>query len=92
MAFKRTTERAEIQNLRFHDLRHDFASNLVQSGVDIYTVKELLGHKDLRMTIRYSHLAPENLRNAVNVLDAKEAGYVSVTFEKEKRLAGSLTS
>ncbi len=44
------------------------------------------------MTIRYSHLAPENLRNAVNVLDAKEAGYVLVTSEKEKRLAGSLTS
>jgi hypothetical protein len=44
------------------------------------------------MIIRYSHLSPENLRDAVNVLDAKESSYVLVTFEKEKRLADSLTS
>lgn len=72
IAFKRACKRAKIENLRFHDLRHDFASTLVQSGVDIYTVKELLGHKDLRMTVRYSHLSPENLRNAIRVLDEKE--------------------
>ncbi len=92
MAFKRAVERAKIENLRFHDLRHDFASSLVQSGVPIQVVKELLGHKDLRMTIRYSHLSPENLREAVNVLDAREKCYVSATFEKEKRLANALTS
>ncbi len=92
MSFKRATERAKIENLRFHDLRHDFASGLVQSGVPIHTVKELLGHKDLRMTIRYSHLSPENLRDAINVLDNREKCYVSATFEKEKRLAGQLTS
>jgi site-specific recombinase XerD len=62
VAFKRASRKAGIENLRFHDLRHDFASNLVQGGVDIYKVKELLGHKDLRMTVRYCHLAPENLR------------------------------
>jgi site-specific recombinase XerD len=45
---------------------------LVQSGVPIQVVKELLGHKDLRMTVRYAHLAPENLRSAVNVLDENE--------------------
>ena len=88
MSFKRATERAQIVNLRFHDLRHDFASGLVQSGVPIQVVKDLLGHKDLRMTIRYSHLSPENLREAVNVLDARENCYVSATVEKEKRLAG----
>jgi len=88
MSFKRAKERAKIENLRFHDLRHDFASGLVQSGVPIHTVKELLGHKDLRMTIRYCHLSPENLREAVNVLDNRDKCYVSATVEKEKRLAG----
>jgi integrase len=87
VAFKRACKRANINDLRFHDLRHDFASNLVQSGVDIYTVRELLGHKDLRMTVRYCHLAPENLRHAVSVLDAKESGYSLVTVgENEKGL------
>jgi len=49
-----------------------------------------VGH-NLRMTVRYSHLSPENLREAVNVLDAKEKCYVSATVEKEKRLADALT-
>ncbi len=87
VAFKRATKRAGIANLRFHDLRHDFASSLVQAGVDIHRVKELLGHKDLRMTIRYCHLSPENLSDAVKVLDEKERGYVLATLEKEKGLA-----
>jgi integrase len=45
---------------------------LIQSGVDIHTVLALLGHKSLRMTARYAHLAPENLRSAVDVLDERE--------------------
>lgn len=81
ISFKRATKRAGIENLRFHDLRHDFASSLVQSGIDIYTVKELLGHKDLRMTVRYCHLSPENLRSAISVLDKKEACYNRATIE-----------
>jgi site-specific recombinase XerD len=83
MAFKRACKRAKRENLRFPDLRHDFASGMRQSGVDIQVNKELLGHKDLRMTLRYSHLSPENLRAAVNVLDAREQ-LRSATFEKER--------
>lgn len=85
VAFGRACKRAGIEDLRFHDLRHDFASTLVQSGVDIYTVKELLGHKDLRMTARYCHLAPENLREAVKVIDAKEAGGILVIVEDNEK-------
>ena len=56
---------AKLKNFRLHDCRHHFASKLVQAGVDLYTVKELLGHSEIAMTERYSHLAPDNLRLAV---------------------------
>lgn len=56
---------AGLKNFRLHDCRHHFASRLVQAGVDLYTVKELLGHSEITMTERYSHLAPDNLRAAV---------------------------
>jgi integrase len=67
-AFKKACKKAGYPNYRFHDLRHDFCSKLVQGGVDIYKVKELAGHKDVTTTQRYAHLSPESLRSAVDVL------------------------
>jgi integrase len=66
--FKRAIHRAGIYDFRFHDLRHTFASYLVMSGVNIRVVQELLGHKTLAMTLRYSHLSNAQLRNAVEKL------------------------
>jgi integrase len=67
--FSTALKRSKIDNFRFHDLRHTFATRLAQAGVDIYTVAKLLGHKDIRMTQRYAHHCPESLRSGVDILD-----------------------
>jgi site-specific recombinase XerD len=67
-AFTPALKRARIDNFRWHDLCHTFASRLIMRGVDLRTVQELLGHADIRMTLRYSHLSPAHLLDAVEKL------------------------
>jgi integrase len=68
-AFEAALTRAGIVGFRFHDLRHTAASHLVMRGASLQDVKEVLGHSDLRMTLRYAHLSPAHLRGAVERLE-----------------------
>lgn len=68
-------KRAKIKNFRWHDMRHDFGSQLAMQGVDILTIKELMCHENLRMTLIYAHLAPQHVASAVEGLSRL---YVSI--------------
>ncbi|MDP6527511.1 MAG: tyrosine-type recombinase/integrase [Candidatus Pacebacteria bacterium] len=77
-----------IPDFRFHDLRHDFCSRLVQSGQPLHVVSELAGHQDIKTTQRYAHLSPEVKRQAISALDRPDhdsVGYILAT-EKQKDL------
>jgi integrase len=67
-----------------HAMRHTFASRLVQRGVDLYTVKTLLGHSTISVTERYAHLNPERLIKAMGVLEASVVESVSKTVAADR--------
>jgi integrase len=71
VAFGRLVGDLKLTDLRFHDLRHDAASTLTMAGVPQGTVMALLGHRDPRMTLRYQHLSPEHMRDAVRTPDQR---------------------
>lgn len=68
-SFNTAVKRAGIKDFHFHDLRHCFASYLIMSNVDLRTVQELMGHKGITMTLRYSHLSPAHKQSAVDKLE-----------------------
>lgn len=70
-AFEGALRKAGIKDFHFHDLRHTAASYLAMSGVDLNTIREILGHKSLEMVLRYAHLSPTYQANAVSRLDVQ---------------------
>lgn len=77
-AFNKARKKAGLDDVRFHDLRHTFASRLVQAGVPLYDVMHMTGHKSLEMVQRYSHLAPDYQERALEALNSLGHDFVTV--------------
>lgn len=83
-SFKRACKTAGLDSrIHFHTLRHSFASNLVQKGVPLYTIKELLGHSSISTTEIYSHLNMESLREAVKKFDETPSSVLPLSKEEK---------
>ncbi len=67
-SFLGAVRRAGISDFTFHDLRHTFASYLVMGGIDLATVKELMGHATIQMTMRYAHLSADHRKRALEII------------------------
>jgi integrase len=68
-SLNRATEKAVLRHTTPHDLRHTFASNFIMSGGRLRSLQKILGHSEISMTLRYAHLAPDFLRDEINLLD-----------------------
>ncbi len=68
--WRRIRDRANLSDVRLHDLRHSFASFLVNEGISLYVVQNLLGHSNARTTQRYAHLVADTLSQATDVVDS----------------------
>jgi integrase len=74
-AFEHACRRAKITDFRFHDLRHTCASWMIMRGRSLKEVQEILGHREFSMTLRYAHLSPDRLREAVAALEELPCGF-----------------
>jgi integrase len=66
--FEKATSIAKLQDVTFHTLRHTCASHLAMAGVDLATIREIMRHKSIEMTLRYAHLSPDHKKAAVDAL------------------------
>jgi integrase len=87
---RQVAKAADVKPIRFHDLRHSFASNFVMRGGSIYKLQRLLGHSSIQMTERYSHLSPDHLADATAMLDFGTR-QTRVVVSLSRAVAGGLT-
>ncbi|MEH6647885.1 tyrosine-type recombinase/integrase [Sulfitobacter sp.] len=88
--WRRIKAKAGIDDVRMHDLRHTYASVAVMSGIDPFLLKEIMGHKNLQTTLRYSHFADEAVQKAAGSVASRLAGAMrrSVTDQPKLRVVG----
>ena len=84
-AFDEAMSRANIENFRFHDLRHTFATRLVQAGVGMYEVQKLGRWKTPSMVMRYAHHNPESLRPAIEIMDGLGQNFITILSQCPKK-------
>lgn len=83
-AFKKALGAAGISDFRFHDLRHCFGSWNRQADVDIVTLADLMGHRDIRMTMRYAHIGPVQVNKATRKLEESYDNFVTIMSQSAK--------
>ena len=82
-AFSKALKRAGVINFRFHDLRHTFATRLVQNGVDLYSVQKLGCWKNVTMVQRYAHHHSESLRSAIKMIEGSQTIITNLSQPKK---------
>jgi len=91
-AFASACRKSGIHDFHFRDLRHTAASHMAMAGVDIMAIRQVLGHKTIQMTLRYSHLSPGHLRTAVAALGEALTSQTDPTAHFGAQLGVSPTS
>ena len=79
--FHKAQDKARITNkIRFHDLRHSFASNYMMNGGNVFDLQKLLGHTDIKMTMRYAHFTPDHLQNSIKFMNMTSESETVIPF------------
>ncbi|MBI5640017.1 MAG: tyrosine-type recombinase/integrase [Nitrospirae bacterium] len=93
MSFRRACKRGGISDLRFHDLRHDFSTLMLRKTKNLVDVQHAMGHKDSRMTMRYAHLLPDDLKEAFEAIDnTGTASILSQIYHSEEKQRGYVSA
>ena len=83
-SFQKALKTACLDDFRFHDLRHTFASQMVMRGASLKDVQEILGHKTMTMTLRYAHLSQEHKKKAINLVNGLTGNFKKELGMKQK--------